>query len=103
MNEGCGNQAAAAIKDGLIGCMDTAPGGSAGMSVGQFLCGLTVEVLNGDLDTVQTSGNLFYPRVLVEGSGDPDGDGVADGAIKCSDPVDCTQVRPCTPMPKLAP
>ena len=52
---------------------------------------LCLQVYHGDLSTVQTSGNLFWPRVLLEGSGDRDGDGNADGKMTCSDPIDCTQ------------
>ena len=43
------------------------------------------------MSTVQTSGNLFWPRVLIEGSFDRDGDGVSDGSMSCYDPIDCTQ------------
>ncbi len=37
MNEGCGNSIAAAVKDGLIGCLDDE-------FVGKFLCGLSLTV-----------------------------------------------------------
>ena len=37
MNEGCGNEVAAGIKDGLIGCMD-------GERIGKFICGLSLTV-----------------------------------------------------------
>ena len=82
-NEGCSNQIAAFIKDGLIGCFDTVPA--------KFLCGLSVDIKNGDLSTVSTSGNLFWPRVLLSGAEDHDGDGQADPTMECTDPVDCTQ------------
>lgn len=78
-NEGCSSQAGAAVKDGLIGCMDG--------FVSKFLCGLTVEVLHGDLSTVRTSGNLFYPRVLLNGAMDHDGDGEAEPVMQCYDPI----------------
>ena len=83
MNEGCSNQIAAGIKDGLIGCMDAAPA--------KLLCGLSVDIKHGDLSTVETSGNLFWPRVLLNGASDHDGDGQADPEMKCYDPIDCTQ------------
>ena len=57
------------------------------------------QVLHGDLSTVQTSGNLVWPRVLVSGGADNDGDGFADGSMTCSDPIDCTQVRSADPTP----
>lgn len=82
-NEGCSSQAGAAVKDGLIGCMDG--------FVSKFLCGLQVEVLHGDLSTVRTSGNLFYPRVLLNGAMDHDGDGQSDPAMQCWDPIECSQ------------
>lgn len=85
MNEGCTNQIAAQVKDGLIGCFD----GTAA----KFMCGLSVDVWHGDLSTVHTSGNLAWweGRVLLEGSVDRDGDGQADGEMRCYDPIDCTQ------------
>ena len=82
-NEGCSNQIGAMVKDGLIGCFD----GPAS----KFVCGLSVDVKHGDLSTVSTSGNLFWPRVLLTGSEDHDGDGEADPSMSCSDPIDCTQ------------
>tara|TARA_B100001173_G_C16028917_1_gene565492 strand:+ start:2886 stop:3344 length:459 start_codon:yes stop_codon:yes gene_type:complete len=83
MNEGCNVRPAAAIKDGLIGCFD--------YYSSKFLCGLSVEVKHGDLSTVQTTGNIIWPRVLVEGSEDADGDGRAIGRLECGDPIDCMQ------------
>ena len=79
MNEGCSNQVAAGIKDSLVGCFDA--------GVGKFLCGLSVEAKNGDLRTVSIEGNLFWPRVLIAGSNDADGDGAASGELKCYDPI----------------
>jgi hypothetical protein len=48
-------------------------------------------VLHGDLSTVRFGGNLWYPRVLLDGSADHDGDGQADPALQCWDPLDCSQ------------
>ena len=80
-NEGCSNKAASFVKDGAIGCMDD--------YVGAFLCGLSLDVMHGDLSTVSTSGNLFWPRVLIEGADDEDGDGKSPSRVTCTDPVDC--------------
>lgn len=85
MNEGCGNEVMASIKDGLIGCADT--------SIGRFLCGLSVEVKHGDLSTAKITGGLGYPRTLISASHDADGDGRSTGELKCTDPIDCVQVR----------
>ena len=84
MNEGCGNEIAANIKDGLIGCFD-------GEFVAKFLCGLSLTVKHGDLSTVQTEGNLFWPRVLLNGSEDANGDGQGGMHLECTDPIDCLQ------------
>ena len=84
MNEGCGNEIAANIKDGLIGCFD-------GEFVAKFLCGLSLTVKHGDLSTVQTEGNLFWPRVLLNGSEDSNGDGQGGMHLECTDPIDCLQ------------
>lgn len=46
---------------------------------------------HGDLSTVNIQGEPFWPRVLLDGSQDRDGDGKADPEMKCTDPVDCTQ------------
>jgi hypothetical protein len=83
MNEGCTDPTIASVKDGLVGCSDA--------FVSKFLCGLAIEVHRGDLSTVHTTGNLGWPRVLLHGADDRDGDGVADGELKCYDPVDCSQ------------
>lgn len=79
MNEGCSNQVVAMVKDGAIGCLDGPPA--------KYLCGLSVDVKHGDLSTVETSGNLFWPRVLLNGASDHDGDGQADPEMKCYDPI----------------
>ena len=46
------------------------------------------QVSHGDLSTVSRSGNLFWPRVLVEGSEDYSGSGRNQGHIECTDPID---------------
>lgn len=51
---------------------------------------------HGDLSTVQTEGNLFWPRVLLNGSEDLDGDGRGGQHMECTDPIDCMQVRTST-------
>lgn len=50
-----------------------------------------MDIKHGDISTVQTSGELFYPRVLLTGAEDHDGDGQADPTMTCSDPIDCLQ------------
>ncbi len=52
---------------------------------------------HGDISTVEISGNIVWPRVLLTGSEDHDGDGNADPAMMCYDPIDCTQVRSANP------
>lgn len=96
MNEGCGNEVMANIKDGLVGCLD---GG-----VGKFLCGLALTVQNGDLTTVQTEGNLGWPRLLLNGSEDGNGDGLSGERMECTDPFGAFQCRfPCTqPSPLVS-
>ena len=83
MNEGCSHPTVAAVKDGLVGCTDG--------FVSKFWCGLSVDVKHGDLSTVALSGNPSWPRVLLQGSGDSDGDGSAGGYLECTDPNDCMQ------------
>lgn len=84
MNEGCGNEIMASIKDGMVGCFDNE-------WTGKFLCGLSLNIKHGDISTVQTEGNLFWPRVLLNGSEDTDGDGRGGQRMECYDPIDCTQ------------
>ena len=79
MNEGCSNEVGAKIKDSLTGCFDG--------PVGKLLCGLSLEIKHGDLSTVETTGNLFYPRVLLAGGEDHDGDGRSDPEMVCVDPI----------------
>ena len=81
-NEGCGNKVAALIKDGFLGCVDQ-------RTSSFFTCGITVEIKHGDLSTVQQSGNLGWPRVLLDGTEDTDGDGRAGRKLECTDPADC--------------
>ena len=83
MNEQCTSPAGALVKDATIGCFD--------YYASKWLCGLSVDVKHGDLSTVHTSGNLFWPRVLVEGNGAEDADGNAIGELTCGDPIDCIQ------------
>jgi hypothetical protein len=45
-----------------------------------------MQVKNGDLTTVQTEGNLGWPRVLLNGSEDADGDGRGGVHMECTDP-----------------
>ena len=59
--------------------------------VSQFLCGLELRTYNGDPLTATVHGSLEYPRVLVAGSADEDGDGEAEPAMTCGDPVECVQ------------
>tara|TARA_Y100000389_G_C17471054_1_gene530952 strand:- start:5217 stop:5441 length:225 start_codon:yes stop_codon:yes gene_type:complete len=63
----------------------------------KFVCGLSLDVKHGDISTVEISGNIVWPRVLLTGSEDHDGDGNADPAMMCYDPIDCTQVRSANP------
>ena len=82
MHQGCTNEVGAKIKD-TLGCFDK--------PVGMFLCGLSLEIKHGDLSTVGVAGNLIYPRVLLAGGQDHDGDGRTDPEMTCLDPIDCSQ------------
>jgi len=86
-NQGCPDQTMSAVMDGVIGCMDR--------RVSYFLCGLEVDIMDGDSSTAAIKGNLLYmpERVLVAAGEDLDGDGQATPAITCKDPIDCNQVR----------
>lgn len=98
MNEFCPIETVGMLKDALVGCFDDI--------AAKFLCGLSLDVrkpLNtpsptakqavcaqikhGDPSTVTTTGNPFWPRVLIEGSEDRDGDGEADPFMECTDPI----------------
>jgi hypothetical protein len=87
MNQGCSDQTMSSIVDGLIGCFDK--------KISTFLCGLEVDIKDGDVTTASIEGNFLYipPRVLVAAGADHDGDGNPSPAITCGDPVDCVQVR----------
>lgn len=82
-NQGCPDQTMSAVMDGVIGCLDR--------QVSYFLCGLEVDIMDGDSSTAAIKGNLLYmpPRVLVAEGEDLDGDGQASPAITCTDPIDC--------------
>lgn len=82
-NEGCSIETAATVKDSLVGCFDGV--------AGALLCGLSLEVLRGDPSTARLEGSAFWPRTLLEGGQDQDGDGRAGPKMQCSDPVDCLQ------------
>lgn len=79
MSDGCSNEVGALVKDSLTGCFDG--------PVGKLLCGLSLEIKHGDLSTVETTGNLFYPRVLLAAGEDHDGDGQGDPEMTCVDPI----------------
>lgn len=85
LNQGCSEQTLASVVDAAVGCFDG--------QVSYFLCGLEINVKNGDPSTAAIEGNFFYPRVLVAAGEDSDGDGVATPEIRCSDPIDCVNVR----------
>jgi hypothetical protein len=80
-NQGCPDQTAAAIMDGVVGCFDK--------RVSIFLCGLELNIADGDTSTAAIEGSFFYipPRVLVAEGEDLDGDGRPTPAITCSDPM----------------
>lgn len=82
-NQGCPDQTFSAVMDGIVGCLDR--------QVSTWLCGLEVDIADGDTSTAAIKGNFLYmpPRVLVEEGEDLDGDGKPTPAITCSDPVDC--------------
>lgn len=82
-NQGCNDQTMSAVMDGVVGCLDR--------RVSYFLCGLEVDIMDGDSSTAAIKGNLLYmpPRVLVAEGEDLDGDGQASPAITCTDPIDC--------------
>ena len=85
MNQGCPDQTMSAVMDGIVGCLDR--------QVSTFLCGLEVDIKDGDTSTASIEGNFLYmpPRVLMAAGTDSDGDGVVTPAVTCSDPIDCTQ------------
>ena len=81
MNQGCPDQTMSAVMDGVVGCMDR--------QVSRFLCGLEVDIKDGDTSTASIEGNFLYmpPRVLIAAGTDNDGDGAVTPAVTCSDPV----------------
>lgn len=81
--QSCHNEGMAYVADGLIGCTDR--------TISRYLCGIEFKVRGGDPITASLDGNLFFPRVLVAGSDDPDGDGLTVPRMECSDPIDCEQ------------
>ena len=87
MHQGCSDQTMSSIVDGAIGCFD--------QRVSMFLCGLEVDIKDGDITTASIQGNFLYlpPRVLVAAGADHDGDGNPSPAITCSDPIGCQNVR----------
>jgi hypothetical protein len=80
LQQNCRSQTIAGVVDG-VGCFD---GG-----VGLFLCGLNIDVHNSDVSTAAIDGEFSYPRTLVEGGSDGDGDGLVTPAMSCDSPVDC--------------
>lgn len=87
MNQGCPDQTMSSIVDGIVGCFDR--------KISRFLCGLELNIKDGDTSTASIEGNFLYipPRVLVAAGTDNDGDGIVTPAVTCSDPIDCTQAR----------
>ena len=80
--QSCHNEQLANVVDVVVGCADR--------MIARFLCGLEVKTRGGDPITATLHGNLFYPRVLVAGSEDTEGDGVTAPLMECSDPIDCS-------------
>lgn len=87
-NQGCPDKTPSYVMDGIVGCMDK--------RVSMFLCGLELNIADGDSSTASIEGNFLYmpARVLVAEGEDLDGDGRPTPAITCSDPIDCTTVAP---------
>jgi hypothetical protein len=79
MFQGCPEPVMAKVVDGIIGCADR--------FVSQFLCGLELRVKHGDSSTASVEGNFIYPRTLIAGGEDLDGDGKQPSSFKCEDPV----------------
>ena len=75
----------ALLLDGAVGCADR--------FVSRTSAALELRTYNGDPATAQVHGLLDYPRVLVAGSADPDGDGNSEPRVECGDPVECVQRR----------
>jgi hypothetical protein len=82
--QGCKDKTLSAVMDGAIGCFDR--------QVSMFLCGLELNIMDGDASTATLEGSFLYdpPRMLVAAGPDLDGDGLATPEITCSDPSDCS-------------
>ena len=83
--QGCRDATASAVMDGIVGCFDR--------QVSMFLCGLSLNIMDGDVSTATIEGNFFYEnggRVLVAAGQDLDGDGQSSPLLTCSDPSDCS-------------
>lgn len=83
MFQGCPEEIMAKVVDGLVGCADR--------PVSYFLCGLEMHAAHGDPGEIAIKGNYLYPRTLIGGGQDMDGDGSNPSAFTCGDPVDCNQ------------
>ena len=79
--QSCPSEDLANVVDTVVGCADRV--------VGRFLCGLEVHTKSGDPATATIHGNLGYPRVLIAGSEDEDGDGLSAPSLECADPIEC--------------
>lgn len=79
MFQGCPEPVMAKVVDGIIGCADR--------FVSQFLCGLELSVKHGDTSTASVEGSFVYPRTLIAGGDDLDGDGKQPAEFKCEDPI----------------
>lgn len=83
-NQGCPDQTLAGIVDAAVGCFDG--------KISPWLCGLELDIADGDTSTASLQGNFFYingGRLLVAAGEDLDGDGKASPEISCYDPIDC--------------
>lgn len=84
MMQGCKEKTASFFVDGISGCLND-------RLMLKYLCGLELDVKDGDPSTTWLSGDLVWPRTLVAGGADPDGDGRAAAEVTCSDPTSCVQ------------
>jgi hypothetical protein len=76
LNQDCTDETMAQIFDSVIGCADRI--------VTQFLCGMEINVLDGDPSTAALQGNFLFrpPRELVSAS-------ATTPSVSCNDPHDC--------------
>lgn len=81
MMQGCPQKTVSWMADSAIGCFDD--------KVSRYLCGLEVTVADGDVMNAGIGGDVFWPRTLVAGGPDLDGDGVSTPALTCTNPTDC--------------